>query len=404
MYSTNDLVKMGRRRFLENLGKLGISGATLQHITKDELSKLTSDPQKEVPRLGLLEHTNHEEIVNESAPPQREPEFYTIPRKKWIKVETAHSAARNLKQNAEKKIKNAAESGSQQANPLSGLNFGVITRNNQKTIIVSYNTLLDQSGKVVSEPSVSLDWIKKNLASTVSGDVQFNGETTSRELPVEINERHVVQDEYDGKYRPIPAGVIIEDDADNSYGSTGPSAYDSEIDEWVHTTAGHVVDGSSGHDIHQPSFSPYAGNYIGDSDKALAVSDFDAATIQLTSNRADAIGGPNAGTFDWDIYGVLDWDTIKDNEYSSYELRKQGYKTGRNSGDIGPVNDNKTFWTSAERDGGDSGGPHFKVKYSQGADGYKAYIAGIHDWGRDDTYSAGATYIGKVEEYFNIII
>jgi hypothetical protein len=404
MYSTNDLVKMGRRRFLENLGKLGVSGATLQYITKDELSELTSDPQKEVPRLGVLEHTNHEEIVNESAPPQREPKFYTIPREKWIRVETAHSAARNLKKSIKKKIKNASEDGSQQTNPLLGLNFGVITKNDQKTVIVSYNTLLDWTEKGVSEPNVSLDWLKKNLASTVSGEVQFNGKTVSRELPVEINEQHVEQDDYNGKYRPVPAGVIIEDIADNSYGSTGPSAYDKDLDDWVHTTAGHVVDGSSGHDIHQPSFSVYDGNYIGDSDKALAVSDFDAATIQLSDDRADAIGGADADTFDWDIYGVLGWDTIRDNEDSSYALRNQGYKTGRNSGDIGPVNDNKTFWTSAERDGGDSGGPHFKVKYSQAGDGYKAYIAGIHAWGSGGTYTAGATYIGKVEEYFNLTV
>lgn len=401
MYSTNELARMGRRRFLETLAKIGVSGEALRYISKDKLEALTHDPREEIPRLGVLEHTNHEEIINESSPPEREPKFYTIPRDKWIEVETAFSAARELKKSVRDTIQSDEDSDQE---PLSGLNFGVVTENSQKHVIVTYSTVTDRDGTTIASPSVSFDRIKNSLPSTVQGEVTSADKTYTRELPVKTSKQTIVQEEYNGKYRPVPAGVLIEDVDGGSYGSTGPSAYDSDLDDWVHTTAGHVVDGSSGHDIHQPSFSVYAGNYIGDSDKALAVSDFDAATIDLSDNRADKIGGAEAGTYDWQIYGTLGWDTLKDNEYSSYQLRKQGYKTGRSSGELGPVNEDKTFWTSADHDNGDSGGPHFKVKYSQGANRYVAYIAGIHAWGSGSTYGAGATYIGKVEDYFNLSV
>ena len=62
---------MGKRRFLKTLAGFGVSGTTLQYITKDALAQQTSDVKKEVPYVKALRNTGDGE---------RTPIYGTIPR------------------------------------------------------------------------------------------------------------------------------------------------------------------------------------------------------------------------------------------------------------------------------------------------------------------------------------
>ncbi len=48
-------------------------------MSQDALAELTENPHDEVPRLESLTHTNHEDVINNGAKPEREPVYYTIP-------------------------------------------------------------------------------------------------------------------------------------------------------------------------------------------------------------------------------------------------------------------------------------------------------------------------------------
>jgi len=85
---------MNRRNFLSKLSAMGISGATLQYMTKDALAEVTDDPKDEVPRLRYLRH-KEEKTIGE--PPEREPVYEAIPRDRWERIEGANEAFSQIK-------------------------------------------------------------------------------------------------------------------------------------------------------------------------------------------------------------------------------------------------------------------------------------------------------------------
>jgi hypothetical protein len=315
-----------------------------------------------------------------------------------LPTETAHDAARRLEAAFASRIAAAVDGGV--PDPTANLKFGVTTVTSghapTKAVAVDYRRLVARDGSVVAEPHVSLDWVRDAAPETAVGSAgEGDHRVVRRDIPVVVRERDQCrQAYYDGKYRPVPGGCQVEDESDDDIGTLCTPAWDGDHGEYVLTTAGHVTGGSQGHDMHQPHWSVYAGNYIGDSDKGLATSDFDAATIRLSGvDHRYRMAGSDPGTYSESIYGTLGWDTIKDHEGdTSYHLTLQGRTTGRNTGYIETTYSDKTFWTAVH-----SGGTHFRN------DPYYdyAYIAGVHAWGSSDN-DAGATYIGKVEDYFNL--
>lgn len=400
MSNTNiqSLTSMGRRRFLNSLGKIGISAGALSHMTTEALAEVSDDPKDRVPRLEKLRHTNHEAVENGTEPPQREPVYYTIPYDEWVVIETAHDAASRVKQQIASKINSKTNNTSR--NPLTNLHFGVTTRTNghtaEKTVVITYSRLISPNGTEISKPAVSLEWLTDAAPDTATGKVGEDEHEVLREnIPVQVRERDRIQQAYyDGKYRPVPGGCQLQDRSDGGYGTLGTPAWDYDVGDVVLTTAGHCVEAESGHSLDQP----YVNHYIGQSDKAKVVNGFDAATIPLGGvdykyNLADGA----ADSYNEYIYGTLAWDTIKDHEGDvNYHLYKQGRSTGRQRGHIDTVGDDWTYWITAEGEGGDSGGPNFRDE------GSNAYISGIHAWGDINGPNSGATHISKVENWFNL--
>jgi|GEM_PF-6400840 len=95
-FSSRALSRMGRRGFLKTLTTLGVSASTAGVLTQDAVADIVDDPRREVPRIKAFRHTNHREVVEEGAKPEREPVVYTIPRWRWARVEAAHDARRQV--------------------------------------------------------------------------------------------------------------------------------------------------------------------------------------------------------------------------------------------------------------------------------------------------------------------
>jgi hypothetical protein len=392
-YSTTKLSRMGRRRFLRSLAGLGISGTAVQYMSQDALASVTDNPKKEVPRLSRLEHANPEAVRAGEEPPKYEPVYYTIPRDKWVRVESAHDAANRLEKRFEPKI------------DTDYIKFGVTTittgQRKKKAVVVEHRTV-DKRFDGTREPSIDYEQLSELVPEKIDGQAGKGSNTVTVEgIPTTIKKRTVEEQAYfDSKYRPVPGGCQVEDESDDDIGTLCTPAWDSDVSEYVLLTAAHLTEESPGHDMHQPHFSLTAGNYMGDSDKGLITDSFDAATIQMGSDEDNTyrLAGSSSNTYQEWISGTVAWDEIKDNEdNTSYELYLQGRTTGRNSGYIDDAYTDKTYWIDVAAEGGDSGGPHFKLQNGD------AYISGVHDWGSSDN-DAGATYIGKVEDKFNLSV
>lgn len=416
-YDTRKLAKMGRRRFLQSLAGLGLSGATLKYMSKESLAQVTSDPTSEVPRLFGLRHTNHEEVVMGAAP-KREPIYYTIPRDKWIEVETAQDAGRRVSRLLE------AKSVNEQIN--TAVSTIVSGQHKRKAVIAELITTVIPTANGQERrktPSISAAELLDILPATITGEVG-DGENKHKitDIPVLVRETEETPTAYyNHKYRPVPAGCQSQH-PDNIFTewfggkcTVCAPAYDNGINEQVLLTAGHCVDGEWGQKAWQPK-KPYGGgNLVGKSNRADFqtnsngdyVVGFDAATIL----PEDGISGKDRFASDYGdnsyrnipIVGMLAWDRIVDGEGSGYTLKKQGRTTGLKRGDINNTYpDYKGFRIDADSDGGDSGGPHYRREHYPNYDVTEAYIAGIHN--SSNSNGAFATSIEAVEDRWSVTL
>lgn len=424
--SASELSKMGRRRFFSTLSSIGITGMALDHMTKDVLAKVTSNPEDEVPRLSRLRHRNPEEYKGTSLPdhePEREPVYYTIPRDEWVAIEGAHNAARNVN----RRLNALDDSGLVQAGVTE-----IVDGQRRKTVVeVDYITLKKLRGSENGErtyetkrPGISFQRLQDKLPDTASG--QAPGESSQRvDVPVVSQQVEKTEHDYDGKYRPIPGGTALEA-GDFSTGSMATPVWDSDRSAYRMLTAGHVVlhdadDSTCGSgdvsELYQPNVYWSGDSYFGTSDKACDLgsnespSEFDAGTINATdAGISYQMAGSEAGTYDPPLIdGIIGWDEIKDKANSGYYLYMQGRNSGRASGEVTKTIPKNTygygnFNTTAGSDPGDSGGPHFKI-YPYDRDDSAAYIAGVNCWGvENDDVFAGAVGIQRIEEHMNLSV
>lgn len=210
---------MGRRRFMKTLSAIGVSGTTLNYLSQDALAELTDDPKEEVPRLLAFEHTNQEELQQgakegRSVKPTREPQFYTIPRDKWVTVETAHSAAEKIRGRISK-LGDSKEIPSSLENRIA---VGVSTVNDEKVVqvYIKYPSWAQASR---SSSKRELNRLRGLLPNSTSGTV---GEGTNREtvtnIPVLIDQTVVSELAfYEDEYRPIPGGCQLNKKAQVSW-------------------------------------------------------------------------------------------------------------------------------------------------------------------------------------------
>ena len=215
----NKITRMGRRRFLESLAALGVSGTALAHASKPTLAVANIDLENEVPVLMGWRRPEDEDIEHEdpaatnSGKPTRVPVYVGVPEDQWIRVESARDAAEQIR------------------NSLADIDVSVgvttTTRGNhsQKAIIIKYQTE-EYSLRDDFSPDISCDELTDRLPATVSG-VAGRGtdrERTVEDIPVITEKKHVKfnaenvstsQDhEYDCSYRPVPAGCAWRTDND----------------------------------------------------------------------------------------------------------------------------------------------------------------------------------------------
>lgn len=389
------LDRMGRRRFLNTLSGLGLSATTLSYITKDALAETTSDVTEEVPYVKLLRHTNPEE-VREGAVPEREPVWDTIPREKWVRVEAAHDAARQLNDRLDRKFstsKIAAAVTSRNGDPY------------QKELSVKYTTVEHADG-TVSSPSVSFTEVERVLPSTVSGQAGGgrNAETIEN-IPVTITRQRKIEESCPGdvynedQEDMIPGGTRVGDSG--SAGTTGTAATRDSDGLNVMVSCGHLLNNDSGH-LHQP------GDLKSDEDLDVVNYDLSDSNDHGYAKAYDSetfyreLASDAGGWKATDIKGIVTWDTIKSHEGdSSYEVRKQGNRTGTTKGYIVDTVEKSTgeknFWTNSDSGSGDSGGPHYRRIQFNDTD--ETYIVGIHAWGRGSDSCPTPESGGNAMEY-----
>jgi hypothetical protein len=394
---------MGKRRFMSALAGLGLSRGVVEHLTQDELADLTADPTDRVPRVQRYTHTNHD-AVTRGAPPEREAVFTTIPRDKWVRVESAHDAADRV-------AAALADIAGDDSIPV-GVTTGVDGHHRRYQVVVDYpvdalggETVVDASYQQVA------DAVPASIAGQ-AGD--GDNAVVVENIPVVVRRVHGnPTSNFRHKYRPVPGGCKIEDQDGNDCTTCTP-AYDNDRSENVLVTAGHCFDFASGHDTYQPDTATSYG-HVGMSDKAKSSYDycsnldFDAATVtlDLENDVKYAIAGTESGSdYDWPIHGAMAWDTIKDMTSCDTKMRRQGEASGREKTCVDSTYTNKTFSLEKAATGGDSGGPLFRVYHTP--DGFAAYLAGVTACnyaplnGTDN--NSKATYIGKVENEFNLTV
>ncbi|ERH04436.1 MAG: hypothetical protein J07HR59_01570, partial [Halorubrum sp. J07HR59] len=390
---TAKLQRMGRRRFLGTLAGMGVSGAAVTHLSRDAVAEVDLD--EEVPRLGKLHHTNHEEVI-QGKPPEREPIHYTISRDKWAVVETAHDAA--------SQVTKQLESAGFEAGVRAGVT--TVTRNNhdQKAVIVKRTVGETADGQAIT-PGVSEDELKDALPATVSGTAgDGKYQQTIENIPVEIETERVARspptaqptpdvtgpgDQYEHKYRPVPGGACIQWGTafPGSCGTSCAPAYNEDAEQYDLVTAGHVTKSKK---IHQPKDdlrnNHQIGTRIDDKDKVdhppqRAPPSFDAGVVSLSVDHTHmfaADDGDNSYLDDHHVFGVVGVDKLKDNENSDFEILRRGTESGMKEGTLGDVyEDDDAFDADTDGKPGDSGGPHYTREYDPNFRIWKVYIAGV---------------------------
>ena len=368
---------------------------------------------------SMYRHTNHE-AVEDGAPPERETVYTAIPRELWIRNEAAYGAERRInallrERHGTDLIRAGVRTDSSHVNHERVIDVRVVEQDRGRAV--------GASGRLA--PGVAPEAVREGLPGEVDGRVRARDESgvtasvvdeVRGGFPVEVTQvRHELQTDevYDHRYRPVPGGAKMQEG--------GPAtictpAFDWGLGDHVLVTAGHVTGPDAGEPCYQPHSTWWGGNYIGDSDEGhfeehdtSADTDddpdnttFDAATIDeevgVTYDLASDGGDDQYWSGVAGIAGTVPWAEIKNHEIDhDYELYLQGSTTGRNKDHIHWVSDTyNVFETWVDSEGGDSGGPHFKIE-----DGY-AYIAGVHDYGRE--FLAGATAMVAVETRFGLTV
>lgn len=180
---TRKLLSGGRRQFLKSLAAIGISGEALRHMSKESLAAVTSDPTKEVPRLRGLQHTNHEAVMNENAPPEREPIYYTIPRDEWAYNEGVQNAAVRTKQKLDVRLSGCGSSSG--PGYITAMTKETVSGHQKRREVVVKHITLEGD-----EPDVGIEELKSKAPSKIDG--RANGATDSEvveDIPVQSKKK-----------------------------------------------------------------------------------------------------------------------------------------------------------------------------------------------------------------------
>lgn len=375
------LRRSGRRGFMKMLAQIGISGATLATLTEETLAETVGDPRKEVPYIESYEHTNHREIVEEGATPKREPKYTTVSRDRWVTMQGAKKARRQV-----------ARQFRRNRNVSVSVTFDDPGSSPRPRVTVQLETPAgerpaapDRGNRPAITRQEARERAPQSVVATV-GDKGFERETDP--IPVEVAETATVEQEYfDDTYRPVPGGPLC-DDTSLSSSSVATAAYSSAVSDFGWVTAGHVVNWDTGTQMGQPTPSDRigesAGPILGDANSPYSR---DAAFVQedgppyATFQIADDSGG----TRNFSVYGAATENKLYGLAATGETVYLQGPMSGNRSTTVrGVAGDGSGTMeaTNVQLDyptkNGDSGGSYYWKETSD-----KAKILGVHAWGRD---------------------
>jgi hypothetical protein len=406
---------MGRRRFLRDAANLGVSATALQYLSQDALAGTMSDPDDEVLRLDSIVHAEGT-TKQPHQPPEREPQYYTIPRDAWVEVESAHDARRQIEQQV---------AAMRSTGPVLAMVETITTGQRRKKAVKVYATRIVHPDRSTTEPAVDVEELRETLPATVTGIAGrgTDSATTVEGIPVIVTQARQRPQYYTDDYdSDVPGGCAFEtepydpisgDSSPPNQGTLGTPAYDSDNNSDVLVTAGHLFKYFGKRtEAYQPYYNQYGYDHIAgvDGDKVKDWDDFDAAVLLPESgiNPRWKLASDSGGFQDGDITGTLGRDRLVDEEgNSSYNIHHQGRTSGDEYGPITGVTD-WLFATDTPNDGGDSGGPHFKTRFDGSTPRY--LIAGIHrgEWKTtDDPGSSGdsiATIMQEIETQWNLSV
>lgn len=367
------LNRMGRRRFLQTLAGFGVSTASLPYLTKEVLGQVVDNPREEVPYVKLHRHTNHREIMP-GTPPKREPVWDTIPREKWVRVESAHDAAEKINEMIRKNFNST------------WITAGVSSRDGdpyEKVIVVEYTEMEHADGRT-STPSAPSSEVKDLLPNTISGTAgEGRKEWKMENIPVRFKEierkeaESCVGDVYNTEYDKIPGGCKTEDGTCCTPAMT--DAGDEAMIHCAHLNKDYLsqpTDSKSGADLKLNNKISSNSNDMADYRPYFP----DQDTGFLQWRLADEDGTVKQP----EIYGIVTWETIKNKEGTDYTLKQQGDRTGIESGTITHAikksTGEKNVRTDCHSGGGDSGGPVYHEFYNSHLNRHEVYIAYINSW------------------------
>lgn len=369
------------------LSKLGLSSAAVGSLSKAALAETSGDPRKDVPIVETYKHTNHREITEGRAPPEREIRHTTVPRDRWVMLEGARKARYQVAQRFE---------GQPQITV--GITYDNPGKNPEPRVVVNLNKIAKRQGpdpeaqplEIVERPGITKDTARSRAPGSVVASVGNRGfERETDPIPVTVEENTRVEQAYfDDTYRPVPAGVACDMYWGNPNGSVATATYSSDVGDWGWATAGHVVEWDTGTTMDQPD------TRIGESEGPILGSQNgmykrDAAFVSEDGPpyASYGIADDNGGERNFDVFGSVAEDKLHDLEASGDTVHFQGPMTGNQSSTIEQLEGDGSITydtrvvelANISSKNGDSGCTYYWKKNSS-----EAYIVGVHAWGRDE--------------------
>lgn len=267
------------------------------------------------------------------------------------------------------------------------------------------------------EPDVGFEEVKEKAPSKIDGRAQGAKDSEIVEdVPVVVEKEDFQylgggsDGEYDYNYESdTPAGAELE-----AYerGTSGTPAYHSGRGEYVLLTVNHILDENNNESDRYTAYQPDLldndyGTVIKGKTEPDTVSNLscdevtmDAASLNFNEGLTYKLAGKDGDYKNAEIYEVLGWDWIVDNQGKSQ--RKQGTPTGVTSGSVDCTNPNTKFYMiNADSSNGDSGGPINRETYYEYPTSFRSVGAMLSIGGSS---KCGGIHLSEVESYLNVSV